>query len=262
MADPVLDIEAGWSKSATPDVKAALAVSMAVARATAAHIRRRILGGKTATPPRPYFGPRAPILDKRTGKPRRRFYYISPAYAAELGIPGQTRWASSSEFHRHVGVRPGTGHVTGGMWKGLQVRNFGSQGALIEFARSSLGASSVRSANVRHVKGQYQLQRNRRGKLVAKRVVELSRDEGGAVKYRRKPKKVRNSAKAGRIFKSTKVGLLQPTPAETQAQLAAVAEQAQAVVAVSFGADQLDNKDVLRGDRRLFAVIQREIARR
>lgn len=256
-----LDIQTRFSKTATVDVKRKLAVSMAVARATAFHIRRRVLGGKTATAPRPYLGPRPPLIDKRSGRPRKRLYYISPAYAQMLGISGHTRWASSAEFHRAIGVRSGTAHTTGGMWKGLQVRNYGSEGALIEFARSSLGASSVRSATTRHVKGQYQLTRDRRGKLRAKRVVELSHTEDGAVKYRRKPKKVRNSAKAGRVFKSTKVGLLQPTPAETSAQLAAVAAVSSAVVAVTFGSDREEPGPGLQGDRRLFAIIQKEIGR-
>lgn len=260
MPDDLIGIESKFSKSATPDLRKALAVPMAIARATAAHIRRRVLGGKTASPPQPYFGPRAPIRDKRSGRLRKRFYYISPAYAEKLGLKGQTRWASSAEFHRFAGVKPGTAHVTGGMWKGLQVRNFGRQGALIEFARSSLGSSSVRTAITRKVEGTFELTRNARGKLRARQVREDVRDEGGNVKLRRKPKKVRNSEKAGRVFKSTRVGLLQPTLAETRAQLAAVAETAKGAVMVSFGADQVDG-EVIAGDKRLFAAIRREIGR-
>jgi hypothetical protein len=257
-----LDIKMHFTKTATVDVRRSLAVSMAVARATAHHIRRRVLGGKTATRARAYHGPFPPIISKRSGKPRRHFYNISPAYAEELGIKGHTRWASSAAFHRHVGVRPGTGYVTGGMWSGLQVRNYGSEGALIEFARSSLGAESVRSVIRKHVKGQYQLTRSKRGKLQAKRVLEVSKDKEGQAKFKEKPKLVKNSAKAGRVFKSTKIGLLQPTPAETSAQLAAVAAVSGAVVAVTFGSDREEPGPGLQGDRRLFAVIQREIKRR
>ena len=256
-----LGIHTHFTKSATVDVKRRLAVSMAVARATAFHIRRRVLGGDTATAPRPYHGPFPPIISKRSGRPRKHFYNISPAYAARLGIEGHTRWASSAAFHRHVGVRPGTAHVTGGMWKGLQVRNYGSEGALIEFARSSLGAESVQSVIRKHVKGQYQLTRSKRGKLQAKRVLEVSRDKEGKAKYKEKPKKVLNSAKAGRVFKSTKIGLLQPTPAETSAQLAAVADVSGVMVAATFGSDREEPGPGLQGDRRLFALIRREIGR-
>jgi len=256
----MLDVKVHWTKTATVDIKRDLAVSMAMARATAGHIRRRVLGGDNATPPRPYHGPRAPIIDKRSGRPRKRFYFISPAYAAELGMPGQTRWASSAELHKHAGVKSGTAHTTGGMWRGLRVRNYGKEAALIEFAGSSLGASSVRTAIKRGVKGSYVLSRTKRGKLKATKLKEFSRDEGGNVKYRRKPKRVRNSAKAGRVFKTTKVGLLQPTAAESQAQLAAVSQQAMGVVLVTFGSDQIDGPTA-KGDRRLFAAIQREIGR-
>ena len=35
----------------------------------------------------------------------------------------QTRYRSSAAFHEAVGTKPGTYRVSGGMWRGLQVRN-------------------------------------------------------------------------------------------------------------------------------------------
>jgi len=257
-----LDIQLHWSKSATPDVRRALQMDMAIARASARHIRRRMLGGDTATPRKPYAGPRSTSIDKRTGKPRKRNYTISPAYAAELGL-SETRYASSQDFHAAAGVRPGSAHVTGGMWKGLRVRNFGRQAALIEFSGSSLGASSVKTARTVAAKTdagevQFEVTQDARGKLKARRVNKVRKNKRGEVQYRKKPKMVRNSEKGGRVFKHTEVAPLMQTRDEALAQLAAVADKTQAIVVLAFGSDVIASS-TLRGNRRLFAAIKREL---
>lgn len=231
-----IEVKTHWTKTATPDVRAKLQQPMALARATARHIARRLRRGKTATAPQAYQR-RADEYqtDPATGRRRRRRYYISPAYAEAAGVPGQTRWLDSAEFHGAAGGQPGV--VTGGMLSQTRTRNYGSKAALIEFAGSSLGASSTRTAIRRKIKGQYEVGVSDNGKIRAKQATEFSRDEGGEVKYRRKPKLVRNSLKAGRVFKYLRVGLLQPTEGETAAQLQAVADAAQSVVVLAFGSN-------------------------
>jgi len=140
----------------------------------------------------------------------------------------------------------------------LQVRNYGNKGGVIEFARSSLGASSTRTAITKKSHGEYEVTVAKGGRLKAKQVRELARDEGGNVKYRRKPKLVRNRTKAAAVFRNSRVGLLQPTPAESQAQFAAVAHAAEAVVVHAFGS-KLVHSGTDNGDRRLFDAIIKEM---
>lgn len=269
-----LDVHVQLSKGlrADPAMQAKLAPAIAIAKATAPHIRRRVIGGVTASRPVPYNPD--PGTDPKTKRKKR--FYISPAYAEKLGLGDQTRWESSAALHSAVGTRAGSGHMTGGMWQGLQARNFGKQGAVIDFRGSSIGASSVRSARtqgvVTHVdqvtdgtdiktkkRYKYEVSRDSKtGKLTARRVTILVRDEGGNVKYRRKPKLVRNSRKAGIVFKHSRVGVLQPTERETQAQLAAVAYRARGLIVTAFQSDIIeDGGDV--GDRRLYAAARRAL---
>jgi len=231
-----VEVTTHWSKSATEDVRAALAQPMAIARATARHIQRRIRRGRTATKAQPYQQRAAEyVVNPKTKRRNRRSYYVSPAYAEAAGVPGQTRWLNSAEFHTAVNGKPG--NVTGKMLDGIRARNYGRDAVVIDFAKSSLGASSVRTAIRKKVSGEFEITLSNKGKLRAKQVKEFSRDEGGAVKYRRKPKLVTNREKAGRVFKYVRVGLLQPTPGETAAQLQSVSDAAAGVVLVAFGGE-------------------------
>lgn len=247
----MIEIEAKWSKSATVDVRAALAQPMAIGVATARHIKARILRGQTAT--RPSAFDRSPSAGPR----KRKRYYISPAYAHELGLGAQTRWKSSAAMHAAKGIKAGTANATGGMWKGLQVRNYGRGSVIIEFARSSLGASSTRTAIKKKVHGTYEVTLSSNGRVRAKQAREFSRDEGGNIKYRRKAKKVLNRVKAAAVFRHSNIGLLQPTRGETEAQLAAVADAAAGVVVRAFGGKIEVQRST--GNRRLFAAIKKEM---
>lgn len=220
---------------------------MAIAKATASHIRQRVAQGRTATPADPYDG--TPTAGK--GKVRR--YYLSPAYAERLGLGSQTRWESSRAMHAAKGLRPGKASATGQMWAGLQVRNYGSDSAVIDFGGSSLGASSTRTAITKKKAGTFEVTLSGNGKLAARQARELSRDEGGQVKYRRKPKLVRNSLKAAAVFTGSRVGLLQCTPDEIQAMNAAVATKAGILVAACFGARTPTSEP--GGDRSLYTAI-------
>jgi len=246
----MLEIKAHWSKTADVDVRRRLQQPMAIAVALAHHIRHRMSQGQTVTPPQSYAG-------KPTAGPRKRpAYYLSPKYAEELGLGEQTRWESSQAMHRAKGLKESHASATGKMWAGLSVRNYGGEAALIEFGGSSLGASSVRSANLKTKTGTYEVTVSGDGKMRAKQAREFSRDEDGKVKYRRKPKLVRNSIKAAAVFSNTRIGILQNTDAELAAMGAAVAHMSGLVVAQSLGGDTLDVP--IQGDKTLYDAILKE----
>ena len=244
-----LDMVTHFTKTATPEIRASLAPAMALARATATHIRRRLIKGRTATRGKAY------SADPRAGPRKRRRYYISPAYAAEAKTT-KTSWKSSVDMHQ--AVRASYGNVTGALLRSMRVRNYGRDAVVIEFAGSSLGASSVRTATTKRVKGEYEVTLSDSGAVRAKQVRELARDSEGIVKRRRKPKLVRNSHKASAVFTATKIGLLQPTDEESRAQLAAITDIYTGILITSFGGVVIQ-EDGVKGDRRLYDAIKREL---
>jgi len=224
------------------------------AAAVAQHIQIRLHAGRTATPAKPY-------KKKATAGPKkRRRFYISTAYAEAAGVGSKTSWKSSAEFHAAAGAKPGI--VTGEMLRGLQVRNNGTTGAMIDFGRSSLGARSERSARTRIVKDAkgnkvFQVYTDRKGKRRARAKRALARDADGNVLRRTKPTKVRNDIKAGRTFKYLRVAMVQMTPAEQNAMLDAVAIESARSMGALFAMDPavVFNK----GDRALRERILRRL---
>lgn len=246
-----MSVTVKWAKGADVNLKAALQQPMALATAAARHIQQRVMRGQFATNPEPFSNtPHAGVQKK----PR---YYVSPAYAAATGLGEQTRWESSRAMHMAAGATPGVG--TGEMVKNIQVRNYGSEGAVIEPAGSSLGSSSTRTALTTSKKGTYEITLSDNGKLRARQVREMSRDEGGKIKFRRKPKLVRNALKAATLFKNLNVGLLQNTDDELWAMSQALAAVAAVQVARALGAKVFNLPH--GGDPRLFAATYRELSR-
>ncbi len=179
---------------ADPAKLRAVARPIALARVMADAVYTRVaIQGKPATAPKPYseHGDHA-----AQGKRKRTGYSVTQAYAGAAGVDKQ-KWGSSADFHRATGTRPGTYRVTGKMWEGLQVRNFGN-GAVIEFAGVSLGSTSAPRVAWQRVDGKSLPRRNARGEVVV-----------------RKPKNVRNWEKAGIVFRQSRVNVVQPTDAET-----------------------------------------------
>ena len=242
-------VKTTWSKGADVDLRAALAQPMALATAAARHIQARVLQGRFATPAEPFSS------TPRAGAKTAPRYYVSPAYAAAAGLGEQTRWESSQAMHRAAGMTPGVG--TGEMVKHIQVRNYGSEGALIEPAGSSLGSSSTRTALTTRKEGTFEITLSDSNLLRARQVRELSRDEGGKVRYRRKPKLVRNALKAGTLFKNLNIGLLQNTDDELVAMANALAAVAALRVAKALGAKVTTLPH--GGDPRLYAACFREL---
>ena len=191
---------------------------VAVAVVGAKHISKRIKRGKFATKPKPYSS------KPSAGSKKAPKYYISPAYAESLGVPGQTVWESSAAFHKAIGAKPG--NTSSQMIQNIGVRNNGTKGALIEFRGSSIGASSAKKAKRRRVRvnARYDAKtgaklkavyaKDARGKFVTNKVL----DEQGKAVLNKTPVKVRNQVKASAVFRKLDVALLQLTPAE-QAEL-------------------------------------------
>ena len=152
-----------------------------------------------------------------------RPYVISDEYARLLGVT-QTRYRSSAAFHEAVGTKPGTYRVSGGMWRGLQVRNVGASTAIVDFGGSSPG-------------GTRQSQTTASGRT------------------RSRAPQVRNQVKAGTVFRQHKVNPIQATEDEQQAILAAVTRWSQVLVCRLLGATigRFDGD----GDRQLLADILR-----
>lgn len=245
-----LDVTVKWSKSATEVTKADLAQPMAIAQAFAGHLRARSLRGQFATTPQPY-------KDRATSGPRKhKSYYIAPAYAEKAGLGQQTRFRSSRNMHAALPGGHEFGNVTGEMWRGLQVRNFGQDAVIVEFGGSSLGAKSTRTAITKRKAGKYEVTLSDSGKLRARQVRELSRDEGGNVKYRRKPTLVRNNLKAHAVFQYIGIGLLQPTDDEIRAAAVAVRNHADIIVRGRFGvAVDMNDAPPPSGAQRLYQAI-------
>ena len=115
----IADAIARSDRAALLQVSRALIIASRIAR----YSRDRVKRGEYATKPRPYG--------------TRGRYYISEGYA-DLLYEKKRRWKSSKAFHDAVAGEPG--YVTGGMLKGLRARNWGSQGAVVEFAGKSMGS--------------------------------------------------------------------------------------------------------------------------
>lgn len=143
-------------------------------------IKQRVASqGRLATPAQPYQGE------------RKRPYVVSADYAAAVGA-NATRWRSSAAFHAGAHVLPGSFRVSGGLWRGLQVRNSGGDSVILDFEGSSLGAKR-----------------------------QATTTKGG--RQRSRPVQIRNQLKAGTVFRFSRVNVVQPTDAENEALGAAVA---------------------------------------
>jgi hypothetical protein len=214
-------------KNAKGDTLKRLSLAIDVAVATAEHIRNRAERGHFATVPKPYAG------EPQAKNKRRRKYVISKAYAQAMGVQ-ETKWASSAALHRAAGGTPG--YTTGGMWKGMRVRNYGTEGAVIEFAGSSLGSRGSARKKTEAVKGEIVIDQ-RGSKVTVKQRRQYKRDEQGKVIVdAEKPTMTTNRLKASAVFQRLRIGLLQPTQSESDAQVAAICEMFGKATAIAFGA--------------------------
>lgn len=236
-------------KKANGEALRRLNVAMDVAEATALHIRDRARRGQFATPPAAYAGQ---PTDKRG---RRRKYVISDAYAQKLGVQ-QTSWESSQALHRAIGGAPG--YATGGMWEGLRVRNYGQEGAIIEFGGVSLGSRGKRKLKTRKLKDQIEIVQ-KGNKVTVRQRREYAKDKEGKVQVTRTIATVQNRLKASIVFGRMKVGLLQPTNSESDAQVTAILAALGQATALAFGAQGTLELKNQAGDPVLVRAINRKI---
>lgn len=161
-----------------------------------------------------------------SSKPGKVPYIVNEDYAQAAGTT-TTLSATSADWHKAAGVKPGTFDTTGGMWKGLQVNNVGRRAAKVFFGKSTIGKDS-----------------------------KAKTDKAGNVKRyssktgrRLKPQNVRNRDKAARVLRSSGVNVLQWTRGELDAMGRGVAEglrlQFQAALGVSFPAFQVGAREAL-----------------
>lgn len=125
-------------------------------------------------------------------------------------------WRNSDTWHALLRKNDASYNRTGGMWAGLRVRNFGSKGAIIEFAGKSEGQT-----------GEWKTTPGRKAETAP--VLVTAKDaRGNTVQYYRAPKpakagktkwsgKVNNNLKAWTVYQQKKTLLLEP---DTQTQQA------------------------------------------
>jgi len=94
-------------------------------------------------------------------------------------------WRSSETWHKIARKDDASFNRTGGMWKGLRVRNFGQKGAIIEFAGRSIGQTMKKSVRV---------------------------DKNGNKRITYKRAMATNALKAWSVFSTKHVNLMQPAP--------------------------------------------------
>ncbi len=143
-----------------------------------------------------------------TYSPTTGGYKVTPEYASAAGAGDGHWWKSSLAFHEAAGAKAGTGSVTGGMWRGFQVRTYGQNAVVIDFAGSSLGREGVA-----RISGTMDKKAGKNGKAI----------------------KMLNSDKAGSIWAGWGINVTQPSDDEQDALTAAVLTQAQIAVSVAFG---------------------------
>jgi hypothetical protein len=214
--------------SYSPEAFKAIQRPVRVLTATAKHIEKRMRRGKTATKNKGYL------------RSQKRSYVVSADYARAAGVPegligsrgrsDRARFESSAAFHKAANVREGTFRTTGGMWKGLQVKNLNKPGkAAIDFRGSSM-TSRVRFG--RTAKG----------------------------KARNKPPNVRNYVKAAVVYNRMRINVIQPTDDEIAAWVDVVTVWASDAVRRNLGA--IIEPYHPSGNRRLYKAILRTGTRR
>lgn len=161
-----------------------LSAALTTAARLAKTVRARAMRGRFATQPGAYSV--------------RRPYIVSKEYGDKIGIKKRS-WPGSKAFHAQV-ARP-VANISGGMWEGIRVRNFGVSGAVIEFAGRSLGS---------------EIKMRKRGEP-NQRVM------------------VANRKKAAQVYFRLKLNPLQPTDREIEGIGAAVTQLA--AKATSFGVE-------------------------
>lgn len=142
-------------------------------------------------------------------------YSVMLSYAWASGVQTKsTWWRSSYAFHAAAGSKPGQGvnsRHNRGMWQGYQVRSYGNNAVTVDFAGSSVGASS-----------------RRKGKEFADR-------KTGAMKMQRRNERVQNRLKAYSMWKAWGLNVTQMRDDEVGSLQAAVGYQARKAVADAFG---------------------------
>tara|TARA_E500000331_G_C17224338_1_gene699623 strand:+ start:725 stop:1408 length:684 start_codon:yes stop_codon:yes gene_type:complete len=215
--------KAGWAlKEKGPVVSnkefRRLQETVGMARTLASHVMDRVSNRGRTTTPAPGYASKRPI-------------YVSRAYQEEAMVvapdPNRpARFENSADFHKRARVKKGTYFVTGGMWSGLVVTNWGGDlnKALIKFRRSSTA-----------IKAPSRLQRKAKP---------------------RKKWRISNNLKAFVVKRVHGVHVLDQFDDEVQAMADAVSHKGLVMLKEVFGGEQVNF--TIDGNKRLFERIIRE----
>lgn len=253
-----LAIDVQWSKTADVDIRARLAPAIETAKILAKYMRKRVQSGGTVTPPDQYDA--TPPRTSSRGLARKRRFHIGSDYAALAGTD-KFDFYSSADFHQAVGAVAGRGLVSGGMWNGLRVRNYGGDGAMVDFGGSSLGQQSGKSIRRKRVDPAALVGMSAAGKALARRRADPLLDKKGKVQFRSKAKKVRNQQKAAAVFKHSRIGLMQNTNGELQAMLWGYATATSRLSAFIFGGRFQSTYQPTNVDKAMYAELVRVMRR-
>jgi len=203
---------------------------------------------------------------RRPYESRARGFLVHEDYMRRLGLgdkPG--RFASSAEFHKAAGIRPGTYKATSGLWSSLYVRNWGGKGAIIDFRGRSLGRrinwTKTREEIAKLKADRLEMlssKRKKNGELTgsAKKKIEQVKSGEWESRYR-KPAMVRNQIKAASIFKAHRLNILAPDAREMRTMEAAFADAGLRSIAELFGQDPSKIATTAQRQRKFYGALNR-----
>jgi hypothetical protein len=252
----VIEVRVSKTVAADPDALRRLERPMLIARIVAEHVKRRVrTKGKTA-----YATPRY-----RT----KGGYKTSSAYDKLAGVRvDDDSHSSSAAWHRAARKRAGTYDITGGMWSGLRVRNYGRRGAVIDFGGSTLGRERGKDARLdQRIKAIRERAKARIAKAKGKSAKDRARSRRdqqlakARERARAKTKRVGNARKAGSVWLAHRVNVVQPTREEDRAILSAYSEAVARTTWAMIGGRVVDSRVTADGDRALRAKLTSALRR-
>lgn len=207
-------------------------------RLTPAQILRSLeiagMGAIVASHIRDRFTKRRDTAQGSFGGYRSRYtVWINKDYADTIGA-SRRLWPSRREFVARY--RVGMLSARSGMWRGLQARaSQRGRAVVIDFRESSTG------------------QHGRK----ARRALIRSGKRAGLYRNQRASSRVKNSQKAGSVFSTLGVNVVQPADRENLAMADAVSNRIGIPMAASMGADQVRVRAVGAGDGLLYTRLAR-----
>lgn len=207
-------------KEKNAETIARLEPSLKMAQVLAEYIRARVL--REAMIPSSVEGGKV-----RHAFSTRRKVTVNRRYMAKVGLSNnQKTWKSSKEFMDAAGSKAGDASTSGGLWKGLRVRNYGAKGATIEFYGKSIGRAvrwrkswkEIHRLKREELAAAYARKKTKSGKLskAARKQIARATSRDFARRYE-DTRLTPNRIKGASYRVSTKLNPLMPTESEVLA---------------------------------------------